>query len=175
MTVNNSIFKTLQPSINLVLSSTDNKDVYRFFTKVFGKNNVYGLEDTEFLHRPIHLVVCVNKVDMIEKSLHMAYFLHVPIVIIDMSEKPNMLAIQKISPPKMTYLQIATNIEVAKSWGFDDYHDILPMDITNPECIAKWKNTLTNVAQATYHMHIQHVTDSEYNEHEEPKKYSFDN
>ena len=172
MTINNTILKILDPNIGVVLSSTDDKKVYRFFKKILGKDKVYGLDDTEFLHRPIHLVICSNKIETIEKSLKMAYYLHVPIVILDMAPKPEFMSHKKISPPNMTYMQIATNSNIANSWDIDSYHDIVDINISDTNCINKWKELLDTISKTTFNVNIEQETDKE-NEHEQPTQYSF--
>lgn len=169
MTVNNSILKTLDKNIGMVISSTDNKEIYRFFSKILGSNNIYSIDDTEYMHRPIHLIVCLNKTEHIDKVLKMAFYLHVPILIIDTKPKPNFITTQKTTPPKITYSQIAINDIIAKTWNIDSYHDIIDIDITNPECINKWKNLLNNLASQTFHFYTDRATESDYEE----QKYSF--
>ena len=169
MTVNNSILKTLDPNISLVMSSTDNKEIHRFFSKIVGSNKIYDMDDTEYMHRPVHIIVCLNKTEQIDKVLKMAFYLHVPILIIDTKPKPNFITAQKTIPPKITHAQIATNDMIAKSWNIDSYHDIIDMDITNPECINKWKNLLNDLALQTFHFYTDKETESDYEE----QKYSF--
>lgn len=169
MTVNNSILKTLDKQISLVMSSKENKEICRFFSKILGTNKIYDMDDTEYMHRPIHLIVCLNKTEHIDKCLKMAFYLHVPILIIDTKPKPNFINSQKTTPPKITYVQIATNDIIAKSWDIDSYHDIIEIDITNPECISKWKNLLNNLASQTFHFQTDKEVESDYEE----QKYSF--
>jgi hypothetical protein len=168
MTVNNSILKTLNTEINILLSTKQNKDVYRFFTKILGKNNVYEFEDTAYLHRPIHAVVCVNKLETIKESLEMAYYLHVPIIIIDIKSRPDYFPKHEYTTPDFTHIQLSTNINVAKSWGIDSYHDIVDMDVMNPESIKKWKEIIHNISRQTFKVETKQEKDTDYEE----KQYS---
>lgn len=172
MTINNSILKTIDKEIGIVLSSTDDKSIVRFFTKILGKHKVYDLEDTEFIHRAIHIVICINKVDTIENSMKMAQYLHVPILILDTKPKPDFLRTKEMSEPQITHMQIATNEMIAHSWNIDSYHDIVDTDITNEKSLEKWKQILINLAQQTFTVNIEKPKPDKYNE-EQPEKYSF--
>lgn len=169
MTISNTILKTLDRKTGVILSSTDDKRVYRFFAKVLGKDKVYGLDDAEFLYRPVHALICVNKIETIEKSLKLAHYLHIPIIIYDISPKPDFMSVKKISPPNITYLQLALNQQVAKSWDIDSYHDIVDIDISNPESIKKWETIFTNISNTVFNVNTEPEKNKEY----EQQKYSF--
>jgi len=150
MTVNNSILKVLQKNISIALSSRDDKNIDRFFQKILGKNNICGFDDTEYMHRPIHLVVCVNKVESLEKSMAMSHYLHVPLLIIDTQTRPDYIPKNKIFTPEFTYMQIATDHKIAESWGVEGYHDVLDFDIMNSKTIKEWKETLNKIGHQTF-------------------------
>lgn len=172
MTINNSILKTIDKEIGIVLSSIDDKSIVRFFTKILGKNKVYELEDTEFIHRAVHIVVCVNKVDTIENSMKMAQYLHVPILILDTKPKPDFLRSKEMSKPKITHMQIAINENIAHSWNIDNYNDIVDIDVTNQKSLERWKQILNNLGHKTFNVNIEKPKRDNNNE-EQPEKYSF--
>tara|TARA_E500000318_G_scaffold43704_1_gene41453 strand:- start:194 stop:700 length:507 start_codon:yes stop_codon:yes gene_type:complete len=151
MTIKNCILKTLnKDNIHVVISSTDNKHIYRFFTKVLGKKNVHGMDDAIFSHIGIHSVICLNKIEMLEKCLYLAHHLHVPLIILDCTARPKFVSLHKISPPKITYRQIALNGNVAESWGIDSYHDAIGLDITDKKDIDKWKALFTELSEEVF-------------------------
>lgn len=169
MTINNTILKTLDPKTGVILSSTDDKRIYRFFTKILGRDKVYGLDDSEFLYRPVHALICTNKIETIEKSLKLAHYLHVPIIIYDISPKPEFMSVKKISPPNITYIQLASDQNIAKSWGIDSYHDIVDIDITNTQSVKKWENIFRNISNTVFNVNTEPEENKEY----EQQKYSF--
>lgn len=151
MTIKNCILKTLDPdNIKVILSGTDNKQISRFFAKVLGKQNVYNLDDGIFDQHAIHCVICLNKVDALIKCLYLAHYLHVPLIIMDCAEKPEFISIDKISPPKITYKQLALTSAIADSWNADNYHDVVGLDISNPQDINKWKQLLKQLSKETF-------------------------
>lgn len=164
MTIHNSILKTLDKDIGIVLSSTDDKSIVRFFTKILGKHKIYELDDTEFIHRAVHIVLCVNKVDTIENSMKMAQYLHVPILILDTKPKPDFLKSKEMSKITITNMQIATNEIIAHSWNIDDYHDIVDIDITNEKSLKKWHQILKNLGHQTFNVNIEKPKLDEHNE-----------
>tara|TARA_R100000278_G_scaffold30063_1_gene27795 strand:- start:2644 stop:3135 length:492 start_codon:yes stop_codon:yes gene_type:complete len=161
MTIKNCILKTLnQDNINIVLSSKDNKHVCKFFAKIVGKKNVHHLGDAVFDHMGIHSVICLNKTDMLEKCLYLAHHLHVPLIILDCVEKPKFVSLDKISPPKITYRQIALNSSIAQSWGIDNYHDAMGLDFTDKRDIDKWTALLQELSKETFKLDTEQDNDN---------------
>lgn len=152
MTVNNSILKTInKEDINVVLSSFDNKNIYRFFVKMLGKNNVFEFDDLEYGFRHINLVVCINRKESLEKSLSISYHLHCPLLVIDHTiQPPQDNPAQKFINPNLTHMQIATSQNVANSYDIDNYHNILPIDIKDKTSINKWKNLVVELSQQQF-------------------------
>lgn len=156
MLIHNLILKELYKSkdkLNILYSHTDNRMFIQFFEKIIGDGHLSSFDDSIFAHTSVDLIICNNKIDALEKSVQLSHYFHCPLLIIDHHIKPEYIQASKILIPKITYLQIAVNLKIAHSWGIDQYHDVIDIDITNQSCVNKWNTIINNLSEQTFKMH----------------------
>jgi len=149
MLVNNIILQNTNNEKNILYSYTDNKDFIKLLNKAYGQEHVALLDDSAFSHRAINLIICNNKIEILDVCVQLAYYFHVPLLIIDHKVKPANMQIDKHEDILITHRNVAINKMIAQSWG-NKTHEVIGTDYTDTEDILKWTNLIDTIIKEPF-------------------------
>ena len=151
MLINNLLLRNTQiQHPNIMYSYSEDKEFPKILKKIFGHPHVCVIEESIFAHMKFDLIICNNKLDVLERCLALCYYFHCPLLIVDHKPKPEHLHISKVPVPEISYYQIATDTHIANSWGADMYHDVICVDGSNPKCLEAWKQSIIKISQQPF-------------------------
>jgi hypothetical protein len=150
MLINNILLKNTNNTMNLIYSHSDNKTFIRLLKQIYGSGSICLLEESIFAHRNINLIICNNRVDILDTCISLCHYFHSPLLIIDHKIKPSHLNPNQIYIPNITHRQIAIGNEIAQSWGYEIYDDILDLDITDSKNVDMWKKAIDDISMKPF-------------------------
>lgn len=151
MLINNLLLRNTNiKNPQIMYSYSEDKEFPKILKKIFGHSNVCVIEESIFSHMKFDLVICNNKLDVLERCLSLCYYFHCPLLIVDHKPKPEHLHINKVPVPEILYYQIATNQHIANSWGADMYHNIIGVDISNQQCLEAWEQSIRQISKQPF-------------------------
>jgi hypothetical protein len=153
MLVHNTILKNTTQKINILYSHTDNKSFIKLLNIIVGSDHAALLEDSSFAHKHVNLIICNNKLDILDTCLALCYYFHVPLLIVDHKPRPDSLHLAENVVPNITHKYIAINQAVSNSWntnGNNIHESVIDTDISNPNNIALWKSEITDIANQPF-------------------------
>lgn len=130
---------------NILCSHTDNRDFTKLLTKIVGSDNLSGLDNSIFAHKPINLVICNNRLEALDRCISLCMYFHCPLLVVDHFINTNKANENSIQIPNVTHLLIAINNAVANSWNIDHYHAICDTDPSNNTSIENWSQIITTL------------------------------
>jgi len=164
MLVNNILLKNTNADINILYSHSDNKAFIKLLKSIYGSNHIALLEESVFAHKSIDLIICNNRLDILEGCLSLCNYLHVPLLIVEHKIKPEHLHISQIISPNITHHTVAISNEIARSWGVESFNEIIDIDITDTKSINSWKKTIDNKTKKPFKIITQKTLETQHHE-----------
>jgi hypothetical protein len=150
MLINNILQKHTNNKINFLYSHSDNKAFIKLLHRIYGSGSVSLLEESVFAHKNINLIICNNRLDILETCVSLCHYFHSPLLIVDHKIKPTHININQVYTPNISYYQIAIGNDIALSWGHEMYDHILKIDITDSNNIDMWKKAIDDIAMQPF-------------------------
>ena len=148
MFIQNIIKRNTQTEKKILYSHTDNKAFVRMLKKVCGAGKIGIIDESAFTHRGIDLVICNNRLELLDTCTSLCGYLHCPLMIVDHKIRPEHLHASSIVQPAITHCKVAISRPIAESWVECDA--VLGTDITNPNQMTAWENTMEDIIKQTY-------------------------
>ena len=141
-------------------SHTDNKDFVKILKGIYDAENVIPIQDSIFSHKPVNLVICNNRLDVIQECVGLCYYYHSPLLIVDHKNKPEHAEIVK---PNITNYQISISNNIAKSWGPDLCDQKIEINLYDSKNLEEWKQAIDNILNQPFKVKRQ-VYEKEYSD-----------
>jgi hypothetical protein len=134
--------------INILWTSCDSIIFDQIIKKL--NHNLLGFDHLYFAKDVPNIIICNNKLLYHEKCKNISIQFHIPVLVIDHSEKPKDLLDDDSIGNKYelpTAYKIAMNENIAKSWG-GSYNKVL--DNKNATDIEFWQSTIFRVTKMVF-------------------------
>ena len=147
MLVYNTILKNINKKKNILYSHSDNKPFIKILNSIYGSSNVATIEESIFSHKNIDLIICNNRLDILDTCIGLCYYYHSPLLIVDHKPKPDNLNISQVPEPQITHYQISISETIGMSWGKEACNEVIEININN---IEMWEKAINNILQKTF-------------------------
>ena len=165
MLIKNILHKNISKEKHILYSHTENLEFVRFLNKAVDENTyVHPLDNGVFAHHTFDLVICNDRLNSLDRCIHLCLYFHCPLLVVDHYIKPSTTRPDEIMFPNTTYVMVATNKSIAQSWGGDHYHGVMGTDITKPEDIKIWRDAIYKTINQPF---------KEIEKNDEQKQYSY--
>lgn len=155
MLVNNILLQNTLKQTNILYSYSENKGFIKLLNRIYGASNVSLLDDSIFAHKSVDLIICNNRIDILDMCIDLCHYFHCPLLIVDHKAKPFNVQIDNKHKIPITSRQVAINQNIAKSWGHKIFDEIIETDIANTNNISSWKNLIDDISNHTFKVIIE--------------------
>jgi len=137
-----------QQDKKILYSHTDNKEFIRILKKIYGTGKLGMIDESSFSHKAIDLVICNNRMELLDTCISLCGYLHCPLMIVDHKIRPEHLNASAITKPAITHYKTAISKSIAESWVECDA--VIGVDISNPKQTDAWKQAIEDIIQKPY-------------------------
>ncbi len=148
MFIQNIVKRNTQTENKILYSHTDNKVFIRMLKAVYGAGRTAIIDESAFSHKGIDLVICNNRLELLDTCISLCGYLHCPLMVVDHKVRPEHLPSSSIVKPAITHYKVALTQPIAESWMECDA--VLGTDMTNPKQVESWKSAIEDIIKQTY-------------------------
>lgn len=155
MLVNNILLQNTLKQTNILYSYSENKGFIKLLNRIYGASSVSLLDDSIFAHQSVDLIICNNRIDILDMCIDLCHYFHCPLLVVDHKSKPFNVQIDNKHKIPITNRQVAINQNIAKSWGNKIFDEIIETDIANTNNVSSWKNLIDDISNNTFKVIIE--------------------
>lgn len=133
--------------INILFSRLENRYIINYIKGLFPDCSIVDPETTYYGHMQPDIIICNNRLTDLEKSIKLAKFFHIPLLIIDSDIKSELISNKIDNNFDFTpVVQIALSKDIYHSWNkIQNYI----MDITD-KYADQWKNMIYSLCKERF-------------------------
>jgi hypothetical protein len=138
---------TFDKKTRILFSRVEDSRVIKYFRLYFGIEKEINLESTIYGNNEPDILICNNRILDLEKSINISKFFHIPMIILDLETKPDMISnkidnIFDFSP----VIQVAISDEVYYSWNkIQDF--VIPL---SESFVDQWRNLMYSMCKEKF-------------------------